>query len=264
MIYIYWAPPRQGKSYWATAEVVALLLEGKRTVYTNYPVVVKLKDGTYRASKIWTPDMAHKNIVSADIIIDEAYVDYSSREYKKFSVDLHTFFATNGHNDLNIILLAQNPARIDLIIREMCSSFHYIKKTAVPYWLWRPYAKIKNLLGGDVDPNRPRPLFFTQYVYLTEKDMAAVNGETAWQVNRLWFDHKVASSYDTHYYRNQGEIYQGVSWLTKFTMENSTLPATASAGGGGNAFPARLWKAHCTAMDCLSRRDLKGFLNVDV
>ena len=228
MIRIYWAPPRQGKSFCVTAEHVAQLLEGKRTIYTNYPIVVKTTDGRYLAPFIWKPELIHQAIVCADITIDEAYIDYSSREYKKFSVDQHTFFATNGHNDLNINLIVQNPARVDLVIREMCSEFIYVKKTAFPAFLWTIYAEIQNrFFKGNFDPSRPRPLYFTLYSYLTEKQMASMNPDDAWQVSRVWFSQVAASAYDTHYYRTQKTPYQGESWLIRFEVpESAGLPTT--------------------------------------
>jgi len=228
MIYIVWAPPRQGKSYCVTADVVDMIIANKRDVFTNYPVVIKLKDGEYYSSLIWKPEYVHEAIACATIVIDEAYTDFSSREYKKFQIDTHSFFATNGHNDIDIYLIAQNPARIDLIIREMCSGFIYVKKTAVPYFVWVVYCEIMNRIWKkNLDPSRPRPLYFTQYTYLTEKQMSAMKPDDAWQIRRLWFDEKAASAYDTHYYRSGKKPFEGDSWLSQMNVpEIVDMPTT--------------------------------------
>jgi hypothetical protein len=220
--------------------------------------VVKKKSGEMVASKIWSPELAHEVITNADIYIDEAYTDYSSREYKKFSIDLHTFFATNGHNDININLLAQNPARIDLIIREMCSSFLYVKKVAVPGPLWLLYAKIKNLFGADLDPTRPRPLFFKIYTYLDEKSMSMMNPDSAYQVTTVWFNSLVAGAYDTHYYRNAGKPYEGVSWLSRLKVSEKLVPCPEKT------FWRRFREQTPIALQKLKKGDFKGFWNMDV
>ena len=86
-----------------------------------------------RSSLVWTPDLAHESIHDALIVIDEAYRDYNSRSFKNFSPDEHTFFATNGHNNVDIVLIAQNPARVDVVIREMCNIYFFVRKVSLPF-----------------------------------------------------------------------------------------------------------------------------------
>ena len=199
MIKILWAPPRQGKTWIATADVVSLLKKN-RTVYTNWPVVVR-SGKKILSSLVWDPTLALENIQAADIIIDEAYTDYNSREYKKFSVAVHTFFATNGHAGNNICLIAQNPNRIDVVIREMCNEFVFVKKL-----MW---------------PIINRPLYFMAYTYLTEKEMVSRTADNAFYTARYWFNAEIANAYDTHYFRdNSRPIYQGITWQVKLKIED--------------------------------------------
>ena len=137
----------------------------------------------------------------------------------KFEKDVHTFFATNGHNDNNITLIAQNPARIDVVIREMCNGFLLVKKVQIPGIIWWAYAHLMNqiLKGkyGTVNPSMSRPLFFVIYNYLTEKDMASRKPEAAYSAVRVWFNEAVAQAYNTHYFRTKGNaIYEGETWAS--------------------------------------------------
>lgn len=220
MINIVWAPPRQGKTYYCTNEIVALLKEGKRRVFTNWPVIVKTPQGIV-SSRVWTPDLTHENVLGADVYIDEAYMDYNSREYKKFEKDTHTFFATNGHNDNEITLIAQNPARIDVVIREMCNGFFLVRKISWPYIVWTIYARLVNLVRKKkLNPSRPNPLVFIIYNFLTEKDMASRNPEAAYSTQRLWFNRETAEAYDTHFWKTEDDKpYEGKTWQERLDLK---------------------------------------------
>jgi len=230
MINIIWAPPRQGKTYYCTNEVVGLLKEGKRRIFTNWPVIVQTPKGPL-SSRVWIPALAHENILESDIYIDEAYMDYNSREYKKFEKDTHTFFATNGHNDNEITLIAQNPARIDVVIREMCNGFFLVKKITWPFVIWTIYARLANLIRKEkYNPARPNPLMFIVYNFLTEKDMASRNPEAAYSTQRLWFNHDTARAYDTHYWKTDDDKpYEGKTWQEKLELNLNQPPVLAAA-----------------------------------
>lgn len=191
MIYLIWGPPGAGKTYFATRE--ALRQHGKgRSVYSNYPVV-DARSGW--SSYVWKPEYIYETVTDAVIIIDEAYRDYSSREYRKFNADMHTFFATQRHNDLDVFLIAQNPARIDVVIREIVNVFYYVRK-----WFELPLVRI--------------PLGFTVTGYLTEEDMnsRATDAKAIYSRERIIYSPRVAAAYDTHYFRAGEQTLSPITW----------------------------------------------------
>ncbi|WP_340819017.1 zonular occludens toxin domain-containing protein [Methanolobus sp. WCC4] len=191
MIYIYWAPPRKGKTFTCTAEALQRMEEVhkkrlkdpdfKGRVFSNYPI----EHSKLGFCDVWKPEYVYLPIYDSYIFIDEAYRDFNSRKHKSFTDDEHLFFSTNGHNGNDINLIAQNPARIDLVIREMTDTFFYVKKTEIP------------LIG--------RPLWFTIDAYLTEDDFKRrhQDKEAMYNRSRLRFSVKVARAYDTHYFRKE-------------------------------------------------------------
>lgn len=193
MIYIVFGAPGEGKSYACTSFAIDALNKG-RTVFTNYPVRTKSGKSTYK----WTPDLVYtdKLIKNAVIIIDEAYRDYSSREYKNFTKDIHTFFATNRHNELEIYLIAQNPSRIDVVIREILNSVILVRKKAI-------FGKI---IGFKLE-------YFEDFETLGKRFLSKENLYYAHRF--LWFNREVSQAYDTHYYGSRsGDPYVGEYWFT--------------------------------------------------
>jgi hypothetical protein len=187
MIYIVWAPPREGKTYFCTRWALGRLRKNQR-VYTNYPII----DSSGRSSMVWTPDLVHESIHDALIVIDEAYRDYNSRSFKSFSGDEHTFFATNGHNNLDIVLIAQNPARVDVVIREMTNIYFFVRKLSLPFV--------------------SRPLAFRVLGFLDELSMSSRDPKMAYSSELVWFRKYVAQAYDTHYFRKNSQEHTGITW----------------------------------------------------
>ncbi|WP_406656156.1 zonular occludens toxin domain-containing protein [Methanolobus sp. ZRKC2] len=209
MIYVYWAPPRKGKTYSCTDDALRAMEEFhkkrkkdsnfKGRVFSNYPI----KHPKLGFCDVWEPHMCEWPIYDSKIYIDEAYRDYNSRKHKMFSDDEHLFFSTNGHNGNDINLIAQNPARIDLIIREMTDTFFYIKKMEIP------------LVG--------RPLWFTLDAYLSEDDFKRrhMDKEALYNRTRKIFKAKVANAYNTHHFRkacDQEPVF--VNWGEKLDLDD--------------------------------------------
>ena len=194
VIYIVWAPPREGKTYYCTRWALRRLRSGK-TVYTNYPII----DSSGLSSMVWSPELVHESIHDALIIIDEAYRDYNSRNFKSFTEDEHTFFATNGHNNLDIVLIAQNPARVDVVIREMTNVYYFVRKFELPFL--------------------SHPLWFRVLGFLDETSMASRDPKQAYSSELVFFRRSVASAYDTHYFRRGVSDYQGITWREKLESD---------------------------------------------
>ena len=139
------------------------------------------------------------------IVIDEGYIDYSSRDFKSFDKETHTFFATNGHNNNDIYLIAQNPARLDLIIREMTNVFIHVRKHSFPW--------------------STAPLWFTVEGFLTQEDFALRHSspEAVYTRRQLYPSKQVKKAYDTHYYRNGDNDFKYSTWHEYFECMNSEV-----------------------------------------
>lgn len=210
--------PGYGKTYTATQDIIEKLKAGRR-VYSNWPVMTT--DGRY-STLVWEPWMIQEQIFDADVYIDEAYRDYDSTEKDSVDTDTHTFFATNRHNDVNGVLIAQNVARIAKKIREI-AEYEYVKKREIPFLLWLPYCLIvRTLMAHGINPmgykkppraKFPRPLWFTIYTY--ENEEKAQKGEISQceYVTRRLFEYETATAYDTHYFRKAGDApFESVTW----------------------------------------------------
>ena len=226
MIYIIVAPPRSGKTYFATRLAVDNLipkrslyqyilskirpdsctpLPTQNLVFTNYPVVdPKTGLSTYR----WISSYSKENIQDATIIIDEAWQDYSSRNYKNFTKDMQAFFAMNGHNNNDIYIIAQNAARVDVIIREMCNELYYIRKISIPFTDY--------------------PLFFIAYIYNDLNEMARMTPDPFLAVKKRYilFRKRYALAYDTHYFRNTKPPVTPQTWLEYHHQQHPEPPET--------------------------------------
>lgn len=218
MIYIIVAPPRSGKTYFATKLAVENLHPKKtildhllrRTpdtypIYTNYPVLdLKTGRSTYR----WESRYVYENIQDATIIIDEAWQDYSSRNYKNFTKDMQAFFAMNGHNNNDIYIIAQNASRVDVIIREMCNELYYIRKICIPL--------------------TDRPILFIAYIYHDLDEMSRMTPDPYLAVKKKYiiFRKRFATAYDTHYFRSTKPPITPETWIEYHHRTTNSPPET--------------------------------------
>jgi hypothetical protein len=207
MIYIFWAPPRKGKTYTATAwalEYMKRIKKGrtsKTQVFSNYPIYDKKLGSTL----FWNADSIYYNITDSLIIIDEAYRDYSSRKWQKFSTDEHTFFATNGHNNNDIVFIVHGVNRLDPVIREMADSYYFIKKFQLPFM--------------------NRPLYFKIEVFVDEIAIAQrYSGHSRHGVIYQRFKKRVAQAYNTHFFREIVDPDQTyLSWLDMKNLDENNI-----------------------------------------
>lgn len=205
MIYIIWAPPRKGKTYYATLQalkVMQAIKKGKTSkdkVFSNYPIYDKKLGSTL----FWNAGTIDYNITDSLIIIDEAYRDYSSRKWQKFTTDEHTFFATNGHNNNDLYFIVHGINRLDPVIREMADMYYFIKKMHLPFM--------------------NRPLWFKIENFVDEIEISqrySKNSHHGVEYNR--FNKRVANAYNTHFFRNvevPNEVYLTWQDLNKKEIE---------------------------------------------
>ena len=129
MIKCYSGLPGSGKTTYLTQLGIKNIKKGNRT-FSNYPIFFKYK-GVKLTSNIINSreEMIKQPYKPGDIIIiDEAQRWFNSREYKKFGNDLLEFFTGHRHIDVNIYIGVQYPQRIDVSIREIVDTYHWLSK----------------------------------------------------------------------------------------------------------------------------------------
>lgn len=182
MIYLVWGPPGAGKSYYATKWALEELQRRKKQkhVFSNYPIIKKRKKNVL-SSYIWKPELVYENILDALVFVDESYRDYNCHNHKDFDEDTHLFFSAQRHNDNDLVLLTHNPARINLIIREITNDFIFVKAHKLLFI--------------------ERPIFFTAEHYLDFEDF---RNRQYYGKEIYRFTKKVGNCYDTKYFRKDG------------------------------------------------------------
>lgn len=176
--------------------------EFKGRVFANYPIF----HPKLGFCDVWEHGMEKEPIYDSFIIIDEAYRSFNSRKTKTFTDDEHLFFSTNGHNGNDIVLIAQHPNRIDLIIREMVDLFYLVRKLEIP---------IIN-----------RPLWFRLDAYLTMEDYKEryMNKDALYRRERVPFSKYIGNAYDTHFFRKE-ETHEPliINWADKLGIDPSQI-----------------------------------------
>lgn len=201
MIYIVWGHPGEGKTYYCTLQAIQGLREGK-TVFSNYPIFWNGK-----SSFKWKPEYASLSNppTNAIIVIDEAYRDYNSRKFQSFTTEEHTYFATNRHNNLEIYLIAQNPARLDVAIREI-SQFILMKK----------YSIFGFIIGFKAE-------FFEFLEDLSQRKKGAKDAH--YHQEFCLFRKYIANAYDTHFWgKKNSEPFIGEPWTLPDHHDNPEQP----------------------------------------
>ena len=115
MIYIIFAPPGSGKSYygaWLTITEHRRRKSRYKWFFTNYYMYDKKLDWS---PYIWKKELARQPITDSLIVIDEAWQEgLNSRKYKDFDEQPHAFYATCRHQNNDIYILTQAVARVEI------------------------------------------------------------------------------------------------------------------------------------------------------
>jgi hypothetical protein len=151
----------------------------------------------------WKEDYIFAQLTNCKIVLDEAYMYFNSHK-RSVEDDVHKFFATTGHNDVDVFLLAQHYNRINLVIREIANYYIWIEKTSNPF-SWKGKRK------GELTP-----LFFTVEYYISEDDFRLRRiQKTILEKKIIWFNKNVSSSYNTQYYRTKEKpiLPKPMTWI---------------------------------------------------
>ena len=197
MIYIIWAPPRKGKTYYATWWALRVLKAikkhkgNKKRVFSNYPIY----SSKWGSSLYLDRDTIQYDITDSLLIYDEAYRDFNSRKFYEFSKREHTFFATNGHDNNDIVLIAHGINRLDSVIREMVDTYFFVKKYGLPF--------------------SDKPILFNIEGYIDLQDIAQrYRRNTVYSSFWLRFSKEVGKAYDTHFFRKpDNPNIEFISWF---------------------------------------------------
>lgn len=162
----------------------------------------KYKNKMYSTYK-WEHSYTNAGLNDCCIIIDEGYLEFNCHE--KLPIEEHTFFATSGHNNNDIYIIAQNYSRINIAIRELANYFIYVYKFSNPF-------SVQSKTGR----RQLTPLFFTVETYIREEDfkMRNINPKVIWERKRVLFNKNVAKSYDTQYYKLDEKEINPQLWIT--------------------------------------------------
>ncbi|MDD2285942.1 MAG: zonular occludens toxin domain-containing protein [Paludibacter sp.] len=203
MIYVIVGAPGAGKTYFAT-KIALSEMKGKglfrrcpRPVYTNFPVIDRKHN---LSTRYWESSYVYENVQDSVIIIDEAYLDFSSRDYKNFDKDKQVFFAQNRHQGNDIYTIVQNASRVDLIVREMTNVLYYMHNVS--------------LFG--------RPLLFIVDVIHDLNEMGKLKPSPLSVVKKkiFLFRPSVAAAYDTHAYRRSSPPFESETWKEKLKSQS--------------------------------------------
>ena len=211
MIDFYWGLPSEGKTFVVVKKEREKIIKG-RIVYSNFPIMFVHKGKQY-SSLVWNDKYVYEPLHDCDIVIDEGYRTASSRDWKSFTVDEHTFYATTGHNGIDVLFITQAIPRVEVIIREIVSKFHQIKKFSIPWFKPDPRGEYEKVI------------WFLEEVRLQSPKTPGTPADEIYTSSRLFFDKNTAKAYDTKYYRKPGELsFKPEFWTQKLEIKQMTKP----------------------------------------
>ena len=124
---IYFGVPGSGKTTFA-AWLTKRCLKHKIPVYSNVPIT-----GSYRINP--HEDLGKFQISDAQIIIDEAGIDYNNRSYKTLALDEITYFKYHRHYRPSIAVFSQSYDDMDITLRRLAQSFYVVSKAPIPFFV---------------------------------------------------------------------------------------------------------------------------------
>jgi len=188
MIKCYSGLPGAGKTAYLTQIAIKNIKKGNR-VFSNYPIYFTYKGVKLTAKVLNSRDeMIKQPYQPGDIIIiDEAQRWFNSREYKKFGNELLEFFTGHRHIDVDIMIGVQYPQRIDVSIREIVDTYHWLSKIFIFNSILRErkYILFEDILRESEMPEEYRKENFKSKLRI------------------IWRKRKLFTSYDSKYLKAQ-------------------------------------------------------------
>lgn len=97
-------------------------------VYSNVPI-----SGTYRVDA--REDLGKYLIEDGKLIIDEAGVEFNSRQYKSFPANAIHFFKFHRHYGVSVDVFSQSHEDMDVTLRRLAQNFYVVKKSILPWFV---------------------------------------------------------------------------------------------------------------------------------
>lgn len=127
----------------------------KKSPYKHVYCNVRLNlEGIYY---IYNEDLGKYDISDGLVLIDEATLEFDSRDYKNFSKRLITFFLLHRHYNLDIVLFTQQWDGVDRKIRVITDRVYYIYKGFFTgHWISRWYRVPYGIIIPDPKKNQEK------------------------------------------------------------------------------------------------------------
>lgn len=97
-------------------------------VYSNVPI-----SGTYKVDA--REDLGKYLIEDGKLIIDEAGVEFNSRQYKSFPANAIYFFKFHRHYGVSVDVFSQSHEDMDVTLRRLAQNFYVVKKSILPWFV---------------------------------------------------------------------------------------------------------------------------------
>lgn len=126
IVTIYFAPPRTGKSTYATKIATKCMSRGI-PVYSN----VYIRDALIYDKS----DLGKYDISNCKLILDECGIEFNNRDFKAFPKETLMFFKLHGHYRVSIDVFSQDYQDMDKKIRTLAQKLYVIKKSRIPFFI---------------------------------------------------------------------------------------------------------------------------------
>lgn len=80
-------------------------------------------------------DIGHYQIEDGKMIIDEAGVEFNSRNYKNFPPEAIKFFKYHRHYGVSVDVFSQSFEDMDITLRRLAQNFYVVKKSIIPFFI---------------------------------------------------------------------------------------------------------------------------------
>lgn len=196
-LYTIRGKPGAGKTYFATHLGVEALKEGKRRVFSNYPILYSDGEKTLCSLFFQANMILDKNLNGAIIINDESHMDFWSRDFKNFDKQKKDFFSHCSQHGISFYSIVQHEDRQDTIINDCTNLFAVVDKLEIPFL--------------------EIPICFYIEWWADEEEMKNAKYHPdlmPFHTERVWFKKEVAMAYDTRFFgHDKRPIYEGVTWV---------------------------------------------------
>lgn len=126
---VYFGVPGSGKTTFA-AYLASVCQKLHKPVYSNVPI-----SGCYKINP--RTDIGFYDLHDCYILIDEASIEYNSRNYKTFPQDSIKWFKLHRHAHTGIAVFSQSWEDMDITLRRLAQNLYLVRRGLIPYTIVR-------------------------------------------------------------------------------------------------------------------------------